>query len=55
MTLEEVFKEKNGVEITDSLILLVVIQILKRDFYEANHILGRKSHYEIDENKIVFF
>ena len=55
MNLEEVFADNNQIFTTNALVLLTVIQIMKRDFYEAYHIISRKEHYSVDETKITFF
>lgn len=49
------FEEKTRKESTDALILLTLINIKKRDFYEAYHSLARKTHLDIDDEKIVMF
>ena len=49
MAIEEVFKEKDRKYSTQALILLAVIYMRQRDFYEASHTLSRKEHLGVDD------
>jgi hypothetical protein len=55
MYLEESLTIRNENISTDSLILIAVIQIIKRDFYEAVHVLKRKNYFSVDEGRINLF